>query len=48
MAAQFSALVHALGDRIGEIDVNPVIVGLERCTAVDALVVGHHENRGKR
>jgi hypothetical protein len=43
MAARFSALVHALRDGIGEIDINPVIVGQERCTAVDALIAGHHQ-----
>jgi hypothetical protein len=35
--------VHALRDGIGEIDINPVIVGQERCTAVDALIAGHHQ-----
>lgn len=42
MAARFSALVHALRETVEEIDVNPVIVGHERCTAVDALIVGRH------
>ena len=42
MAARFSALVHALRETVEEIDVNPVIVSHERCTAVDALIVGRH------
>lgn len=37
--ARFSVLAHALGDGIAEIDVNPVLAGLEGCRAVDALVV---------
>jgi acyl-CoA synthetase (NDP forming) len=43
MAARFSALVHALRETVEEIDVNPVIVGHERCTAVDALIVGRQQ-----
>ena len=39
MAARFSAMVSALQDKLQEIDVNPVIVSKESCTAVDALVV---------
>ena len=35
----FSAMVHALADDIAEIDLNPVIVGTEGCTIVDALVI---------
>ena len=38
-AAQLSALAVALGDAIGEIDINPLIVGPDGCMAVDALVV---------
>ena len=38
-AAQLSALAAALGDAIGEIDINPLIVGPDGCMAVDALVV---------
>ena len=37
-AERFSALAHALGDLIDEIDVNPVIVHPGGCVAVDALV----------
>jgi len=40
MAARFSSLVHALGDSLQEIDVNPVIVTHDHSVAVDALVVG--------
>lgn len=39
-AERFSALAHALGDVIDEIDVNPVIVHPGGCVAVDALVAG--------
>lgn len=38
-AARFSAMVDALAANLEEIDVNPVIVGVGTCTAVDALVV---------
>lgn len=37
-AERFSALAHALGDVIDEIDVNPVIVHPGGCVAVDALI----------
>jgi len=40
MAARFSSMVHALGDALREIDVNPAIVTDSKCIAVDALVVG--------
>ncbi len=39
-AARFSELVAALGDRVGEMDLNPVIVHAGGCVIVDALVVG--------
>jgi len=39
MAANFSAMVYVLKDNIREFDVNPVIVGVESATAVDALLV---------
>jgi len=38
-AARFSTLVHALGDVIVEVDVNPVIVHEDGAIAVDALVI---------
>lgn len=38
-AARFSAVVFALGDKLAEVDVNPVIVHERGCTAVDALIV---------
>ncbi|MGI9203849.1 MAG: acetate--CoA ligase family protein [Woeseiaceae bacterium] len=38
-AARFSVMVNALAANLQEIDVNPVIVGVHACTAVDALVV---------
>ena len=37
--ARYSVLVHALGDALSEIDVNPLIAGPHGCLAVDALVV---------
>lgn len=39
LAANFSAMVHALRDSIQEIDINPVIVTATGATAVDALIV---------
>lgn len=39
VASRFSAIVEALGDQIGEIDINPLIVHGTGCTIVDALVV---------
>jgi hypothetical protein len=39
MAAMFSSMVHTLSDEFQEVDVNPVIVSKDHCTAVDALVV---------
>ena len=42
MAAQFSLLAASLGAVIEEIDINPVMLGPDGCTAVDALVVGRH------
>ncbi len=39
-AARFSALIAGLGDRIREMDLNPVIVHADGCVIVDALVVG--------
>jgi acyl-CoA synthetase (NDP forming) len=38
-AARFSAVVAALGARLEEVDLNPVIVHPEGCVIVDALVV---------
>jgi acyl-CoA synthetase (NDP forming) len=40
MAARFSLLAASLGTVIGEIDINPVMLGPDGCTAVDALVIG--------
>ena len=37
--AALGALASALGDSISEVDVNPVIVNAQGCTAVDALVI---------
>lgn len=39
-AAQFSAVIANLGDRLHEVDLNPVIVHADGCVIVDALVVG--------
>jgi len=38
-AARFSALVADLGERLREVDLNPVIVHAAGCTIVDALIV---------
>jgi acyl-CoA synthetase (NDP forming) len=38
--ARFSVLVATLGEAIGALDVNPVVVTETGCTAVDALVIG--------
>lgn len=40
MAARFSLLAASLGPVIGEIDINPVLLGADGCTAVDTLVIG--------
>ena len=40
-AARLSVMAMSLGDVIEEIDLNPVIVYSDGCTAVDALVVGY-------
>jgi acetate---CoA ligase (ADP-forming) len=37
-AARFSAMVHALGESLQEIDINPLIVTANGCIAVDALI----------
>ena len=42
-----SVLAATLGDRIVEIDINPLIAGPDGCIAVDALVVGRSvDHRG--
>jgi acyl-CoA synthetase (NDP forming) len=46
VASAFSVMVHALRDRLAEVDVNPVIVTDEGAVAVDALVVTH-ANKGE-
>lgn len=38
-AARFSAVVDALRDVLAEVDLNPVLVGVHGCCALDALVV---------
>jgi acyl-CoA synthetase (NDP forming) len=43
MAANFSAMVHALRNTVQEIDINPVIVSEIESIAVDALVIGRIE-----
>jgi acyl-CoA synthetase (NDP forming) len=45
-AERFSALAHALGDAIDEIDVNPLIVHPDGCLVVDALVVARRQAAG--
>jgi acetate---CoA ligase (ADP-forming) len=42
MVAQVSMVIHALGGRLRELDVNPVIVGTSGAVAVDALIVVDH------
>ena len=37
-AARFSTMVHALGENLQEVDINPLIVTEDGCAAVDALV----------
>jgi hypothetical protein len=37
--ARFSVLAASLGERIAEMDANPVIAGPGGCVAVDALVI---------
>jgi acyl-CoA synthetase (NDP forming) len=39
---RFSLLAADLGDRISALDVNPIIVGPNGCTIVDALVIPKH------
>jgi acyl-CoA synthetase (NDP forming) len=38
-AARFSAVVAALGERLEEVDLNPIIVHQDGCVIVDALIV---------
>ena len=47
MAAKFSAMVHALGDNLAEMDINPVIVGENSSIAVDALAIGCDKNTNR-
>lgn len=42
MAERFSLLAASLGTVIKEIDINPIMLGPDGCTAVDALVIGNH------
>jgi acetate---CoA ligase (ADP-forming) len=46
-AARFSAMVHALGGALEEIDINPIILGAEGCVAADALAVGRRASGGE-
>jgi acetate---CoA ligase (ADP-forming) len=48
--SRLSLLTRDLGDLIGALDVNPVIVGPRGCVAVDALVepMGEHLERDAR
>ncbi len=49
-AARFSVMAASVGDLLGEIDVNPVIVHATGCVAVDALAVcaAENESEGRR
>lgn len=38
-ASRFSALVASVGDRLAEMDLNPVIVHADGCAIVDALII---------
>lgn len=42
-AASLSVMASSLADVIEEVDLNPVILYENKCTAVDALIVGHAE-----
>ena len=44
-AARFSLLAASLGAVIGEIDINPIVLDPDGCTAVDALVIGRHSHK---
>ena len=46
IASKFSVMVHALGNTVSEIDINPIIVTDQGATAVDALVVGSAVSNG--
>ncbi|HYY07933.1 MAG TPA: acetate--CoA ligase family protein, partial [Actinomycetota bacterium] len=37
--SRLSVLAHELGDRIAELDINPVIVSADGCVAADVLIV---------
>lgn len=47
LAANFSAMVHALRDNLAEIDINPVIAGSDASIAVDALAIGCGADSGR-
>jgi hypothetical protein len=46
LVVRFSALAREFADCIAEIDLNPVIVGREGCSIVDALVLANGKTRG--
>jgi acetate---CoA ligase (ADP-forming) len=47
VAARFSAMVHALGHDLQEVDVNPLLLSSDGCIAVDALVIGRQQPSGR-
>ena len=46
--ARLSVLAVDLGDRLGALDVNPLVAGPDGCVAVDALVVPADPTRARR
>jgi len=45
MASKFSLFAIAMRNHICEIDVNPIILGKDKCLGLDALMVVHEDNK---